>query len=64
VHNQHLGSTSGPGAIARSVLARADGRRPPLLTGMATVFGGETPVETSSSRVHRIYSHIPETMNN
>jgi hypothetical protein len=27
-----------PGAIARSVLARADDRRPPLLTGMATRF--------------------------
>jgi hypothetical protein len=26
------------------------------------VFGGETPAETSTSRVHRIYSNISETM--
>ena len=38
VHNQHLSSTSWPGAIARSVLARAGDRRPPLLTGMAARF--------------------------
>jgi len=62
VHNQHLSSTSGPGAIARLVLARAGDCHPPLLTDMAALFGGETPAETSSSRVHRIYSSITETM--